>query len=63
MRGDDVKQLQSRLKEKGYDPGQIDGIFGRKTQRAVKQFQREHDLKADGIAGKKTFAALGLQFD
>lgn len=63
MRGDDVKQLQSRLKEKGYDPGQIDGIFGRKTQRAVKQFQREHDLKADGIVGKKTFAALGLQFD
>jgi len=60
MRGDDVLKLQKELKRNGYDPGQLDGIFGRKTQRAVKQYQRDHGLKADGIAGKRTLASLGI---
>ena len=62
MRGDDVRELQRTLKEQGYDPGQIDGIFGKKTERAVKRFQKASGLKADGIAGKRTFFALGLPF-
>ena len=62
MRGDDVRELQHTLKEQGYDPGQIDGIFGKKTERAVKRFQKASGLKADGIAGKRTFFALGLPF-
>jgi hypothetical protein len=62
MRGDDVRELQRALKEQGYDPGQIDGIFGKKTERAVKRFQKASGLKADGIAGKRTFFALGLPF-
>lgn len=62
MRGDDVRELQRALKEQGYDPGQIDGIFGKKTERAVKRFQKASGLKADGIAGRRTFFALGLPF-
>lgn len=63
MRGEDVRNLQYALKEQGFDPGQIDGVFGKKTERAVKRFQKSCGLKADGIAGKRTFFALGLPFD
>ena len=62
MRGDDVRMLQSALKEQGYDPGQIDGIYGRKTERAVRRFQKDKGLKVDGIAGKRTQEALGLSY-
>ncbi len=62
MRGDDVRELQTALKEQGYDPGQIDGVFGKKTERAVKRFQKANGLKVDGIAGRRTFFALGLDF-
>ncbi len=62
MRGEDVRRLQKALKEQGYDPGQLDGIYGKKTARAVKRFQKANGLKADGIAGKRTFFALGLDF-
>ena len=62
MRGGDVYALQSALKERGYDPGQLDGIYGKKTERAVKRFQKDKGLKVDGIAGKRTFAALELPF-
>lgn len=60
MRGEDVRRLQIALREHGFDPGQTDGIFGKKTERAVKRFQRSCGLKVDGIAGKNTFFALGL---
>ena len=62
MRGEDVKELQTALKEQGFEPGQLDGVFGKKTERAVKRFQRSCGLQADGIAGKRTFFALGLSF-
>ena len=44
-KGDAVKQLQSALKDLGYDPGGIDGIFGSETESAVKHFQSEPLLK------------------
>lgn len=59
MRGDDVKALQTLLTAAKESTGAIDGIFGKKTRQAVKSFQRGRKLKADGIAGKKTVAALG----
>lgn len=62
MRGEDVRELQQALASQGFAPGQIDGIFGKKTERAVKRFQKLCGLKADGIAGKRTFFALGLPF-
>ena len=63
MRGEDVKTLQRELKARGYDPGQIDGIYGKKTARAVRRFQKDMGLKVDGIAGKRTFHALELPFN
>ncbi len=62
MRGEDVRRLQIALREHGFDPGQTDGIFGKKTERAVKRFQKSCGLKVDGIAGKNTFFALELPF-
>jgi N-acetylmuramoyl-L-alanine amidase len=56
--GDDVRQLQERLLELGYDLGRADGIFGRRTAAALANFQREVGLVADGICGPLTMAAL-----
>lgn len=57
-RGEQVKILQNRLKELGYDAGTADGIFGAKTHNAVIAFQRANGLAADGIVGPKTIAKL-----
>jgi N-acetyl-anhydromuramyl-L-alanine amidase AmpD len=53
-----VKRLQRLLDAKGFDPGTIDGIFGNRTEEALKRFQREQDLEADAIAGPLTWKAL-----
>lgn len=58
--GNEVKSIQSVLKEKGYYSGNVDGIFGTGTKNAVKQFQSDCGLSADGIVGEKTLKALGL---
>ena len=62
MRGEDVYALQSALKERGYDPGQLDGVYGKKTARAVRRFQKDRGFKVDGIAGPETLKALGLPY-
>ena len=56
--GEEVMALQKTLMAKGINPGPIDGIFGPKTEDALKRFQERAGLEADGIAGPKTFAAL-----
>jgi len=53
-----VAQLQRRLIAQGYDTGKIDGIYGVKTRAAVKRFQQDHGLIADGIVGAATNAVL-----
>lgn len=58
--GDLTKVLQGFLICHGYDTGGFDGIFGNATEAAVRDFQKENDLYADGIAGKATFAALAV---
>ena len=58
--GGEVKELQRRLKQWGYYNGAVDGIYGAGTVKAVKYFQQKNGLKADGIAGKSTFEALGM---
>jgi len=60
-RGTAVKVLQSKLKELGFDPGIIDGIFGLSTTAALSAFQKDRELFADGIAGSQTLNALNLQ--
>jgi g-D-glutamyl-meso-diaminopimelate peptidase len=58
MSGTDVMEIQALLEKLGYDPGQIDGIFGLRTQRAVKQFQRDFGLMPDGIIGLNTWRVM-----
>ncbi len=58
--GGEVKELQRRLKEWGYYKGSVDGIYGKQTVEAVKYFQRKNGLKVDGIAGRATYVALGM---
>jgi hypothetical protein len=55
--GNEVKQIQLALGLK------VDGIFGKKTEKAVKEFQKEQGLYPDGIVGKKTLDALNINFD
>lgn len=57
--GPDVEQLQLRLKAVGYNPGDIDGSYGKQTAAAVLAFQADRpDLEDDGVAGPHTLAAL-----
>ena len=58
--GNEVSQIQSRLKEWGYYSGAVDGIFGTATRNAVINFQKANGLTADGIVGSKTLAAIGI---
>lgn len=58
--GRDVKYLQDLLKSLGYVL-EADGIFGVKTEAAVKQFQEDYDLDIDGIVGAKTWSMLEYQ--
>lgn len=51
-------QVQTKLKQRGFDPGPIDGIPGRKTLAAIKAFQKANGLVVDGIVGPKTSAKL-----
>ena len=61
--GEYVTLLQTKLMQKGYDLGKygIDGDFGSATLKAVKQFQADNGLTADGVVGKNTWAALNAQ--
>lgn len=59
-RGEEVRQIQTKLKRWGYYKGNVDGIFGSATLEAVKWFQRKNGLQVDGIAGKKTLEAMGI---
>lgn len=56
--GDAVKTLQEKLNAKGFDSGNVDGIFGAKTYAAATAFQKANGLGVDGIVGKLTWAKL-----
>jgi putative chitinase len=59
-KGAAVKRLQRILKKKGFEPGKLDGDFGGGTEAALMAFQRSEGLLADGVAGPRSLAALGL---
>ena len=57
-KGTEVTRLQTALNALGYDCGAADGIFGVKTEAAVRRFQRAQQLAVDGVAGRMTWAAI-----
>ncbi|HHU48103.1 MAG: SpoIID/LytB domain-containing protein [Caldicoprobacterales bacterium] len=57
-KGSQVKILQRRLNELGFNCGAVDGSFGSKTLSAVRAFQKSRGLEVDGVVGPKTRAAL-----
>lgn len=58
--GATVTEIQTRLKEWGYYSGEVDGVYGSKTEAAVRYFQSSNGLNADGQVGNLTLAALGI---
>jgi len=57
-KGEAVRSLQAKLTSRGYDVGRNDGDFGDSTERGVRDFQRDHGLISDGVAGPATMRAL-----
>lgn len=58
--GLEVKNLQKALKDKKYYTGPIDGKFSKEVKTAVEKFQKDNQLKVDGVAGPKTLQLLGI---
>jgi N-acetylmuramoyl-L-alanine amidase len=58
--GGEVTEVQRRLKLWGYYNGSVDGVFGAGTKKAVIAFQKKNGLTADGVVGKATYQALGI---
>lgn len=59
-RGNEVKAIQEKLKERGLYKGSVDGVFGEGTKKAVIQFQKQQGLTQDGVAGPATLKRLGV---
>ena len=53
-----IERIQHELSRQGFSPGSVDGVWGRRTEGAVRRFQLARGLLADGIVGPKTFQAL-----
>ena len=58
MKGPAVRKLQKQLVALGFDTGGVDGEFGKRTDTAVRAFQKSKGLTVDGVAGTDTLAAL-----
>ena len=56
-----IREVQQALKDKGFDPGSVDGVNGPATRSALKKFQAQNNLTADGRLGPKTLDALGVK--
>lgn len=61
--GDDVKAVQKLMNARGYNAGKVDGNFGSQTEAAVRAFQTQAGLSADGEVGKITWTALAGKFE
>lgn len=59
-RGEEVKKIQTKLKNWGYYTGSVDGVYGWQTENAVRSFQKKNGLKVDGVAGTQTLNAMGI---
>lgn len=55
-----TRAAQQALKDKGFDPGPIDGIEGPKTDAAIRQYQQQNNLAVDGRLNAQVMDSLGL---
>jgi peptidoglycan hydrolase-like protein with peptidoglycan-binding domain len=55
-----VKAVQQALKDKGHDPGEVDGVMGQKTQSALRDFQKKEGLKETGRLDSESASKLGV---
>lgn len=58
--GEEVRKIQTKLKNWGYYNGSVDGVYGWQTENAVRSFQKKNGLKVDGVAGEATLNAMGI---
>jgi peptidoglycan hydrolase-like protein with peptidoglycan-binding domain len=58
-----VREVQRHLRDAGYDLGPVDGLYGPRTERAVRRFQRDAGLAPDAVAGRRTLRALRTRGD
>jgi len=54
-----IREVQRALKAQGFDPGKIDGVWGRRSIEALKAFQTARGLTVDGVLGPESLTALG----
>ncbi|QCU77515.1 N-acetylmuramoyl-L-alanine amidase [Citricoccus sp. SGAir0253] len=57
-RGAAVRRLQSALRDAGHSPGAVDGVFGARTERAVRSYQRALGMSVEGVAGPRTWGSI-----
>jgi len=58
---EDIRQVQMALKNRGFDPGEINGMISSQTQKAIKDFQTANNLPVSGNVDQRTLAALGVK--
>jgi peptidoglycan hydrolase-like protein with peptidoglycan-binding domain len=56
---DGIRKVQTLLKDKGFDPGPIDGVDGARTTSALRGFQERFGIKFSGVIDNQTLFALG----
>jgi peptidoglycan hydrolase-like protein with peptidoglycan-binding domain len=61
MSAETVRQVQEQLTAKGHDAGPVDGIFGKQTRKALKDFQKAEGIQPTGKLNPETLAALGVE--
>lgn len=59
--GATIRDAQQALKDKGFDPGPVDGVNGPATRAAVKKYQAQQNITPDGVLGEKTLDSLGVK--
>jgi membrane-bound lytic murein transglycosylase B len=56
-----VTAIQQALKDRGHDPGKIDGLMGPRTRAALREFQTAEGIEPTGRSDETTLAALGVE--
>ena len=56
-----TKEIQRGLKRRGYDPGPVDGLLGRRTARAIREFQADNGLYVNGMPSRTVYEMLASE--